>query len=107
MTEMEHTRKVQFQAPAKPPRIEFDPSVMGWYVRFKTAKVARTVSEDAPGCVYAIDLDARGGVIGFELVGVKEFSLKLLKDHPSIDFSRTDFDRATFVPASKPHLVER
>jgi len=109
---MEHTRKVQFKAlafkaPATPPRIEFDLSVMGWYVRFKSAKVAKTISEDVPGHVYAIDLDAQGELIGFELLGVREFSIELLLNIPSIDFSRTDLQRAKFVPAAaRKDLVE-
>ncbi len=104
---MQHTRKIRIiRAPATPPRIEFDPAVMGWYVRFKSAKVAKTISEDASGYVYAIDLDSQGELIGFELLGVREFSIEMLLSIPLVDFSRTDFGRAKFVPAVREDLVE-
>jgi len=86
-------------------RIEFDQEVMAWYIRFKTGKVARTISEDAPGYVYAIDLDAAGAVIGFEILGVREFSIDMLLKNPTIDFSQTDFRRTKFVPAARKNLV--
>jgi uncharacterized protein YuzE len=103
---MEQTRKVQFRAPTRAVRIEFDPEVMAWYVRFRTAKVATTISEDAPGYVYAIDLDAAGVVIGFEILGVREFSIDMLLKNPTIDFSQTDFRRAKFVPATRKDSVQ-
>jgi len=88
------------------PRIEFDLEVMAWYIRFKTGKVAKTISEEALGYVYAIDLDAAGAVIGFELLGVRNFSLGMLLKNPTIDFSRTDLMRAEIVPASRKELVQ-
>ena len=99
-------KRVLIQAPAKPPRIEFDASVMGWYVRFTRAKVARTISEKQSGFVYAIDLDASGDIIGFELLGVKEFSIARLIKNPAVDFSRTDFTRARWAPVAEPEGVE-
>src|SRR5438105_4812080 len=70
---------------------------MAWYVRFKNAKVARTVSEDAPGYIYAMDFDSHGDMIGFELLGPRQFSFEMLLKLPEVDFSGTDFSRATFV----------
>jgi uncharacterized protein YuzE len=40
--------------------------------------------------MYAIDLDAAGVVIGFEILGVREFSIDMLLKNPTIDFSQTD-----------------
>ena len=87
-------------------RIEFDPEVLAWYIRFKSGKVAKAISEDAPGYVYAIDLDAAGAVIGFEILGVREFSIDMLLKNAAIDFSQTDFRRAKWVPASRKDLVQ-
>jgi uncharacterized protein YuzE len=53
----------------KPETIEFDPSIDAWYVRFRTAKLAKTISEDKPGPVVAVDMDARNRVIGIEIIG--------------------------------------
>lgn len=101
-----HTRKIVVRAPAKPPRVEFDSSVMAWYLRFSNAKVAKTISEESTGYVYAIDLDARGELIGFELLGVREFSFDLILDNPHVGFSRMEYKRAKFVPAASRQLVE-
>jgi hypothetical protein len=49
---MEIVKKNRFIGPrstGRPPTIEFDPTIDAWYMRFRTAKVARTVSEDKPG----------------------------------------------------------
>ena len=103
---MGHTEHVEFKTPPGPPRIEFDQSVMGWYIRFSSAKVAKTISKDGEGYVYAIDLDNQGNVIGFELLGVKEFSINMLQEIRAVDFSRTDFRGAKFAPATRLDLVE-
>jgi uncharacterized protein YuzE len=98
---MEHRNTVQFRAPLdRPPTIEFDSSAMAWYIRFRSAKVAKTISEDTPGCVYAIDLDADNRVIGFELLGVRHFSISAVRRITAIDTSKVDFERARFMPAA-------
>jgi hypothetical protein len=91
--------KVRIAAPSKPPRIEFDSSVNAWYIRFRNTKVVKTISEERPGSVRAVDLDASNQVVGLELIGAKEFSIKRLKDQSPIDRGKVDFDRAVFVPA--------
>lgn len=102
----QHRRHVQFQAPAVPPTIELDPEVMSWYVRFSSAKIAKTISEDdAEGVVCVIDLDDRNQVIGFELLGVRELSITMLLKNPFIDLSKTDLQRATFSAVPRGHLV--
>jgi hypothetical protein len=101
---MEHVSKIQFDAPAgRAPTIEFDLSVPAWYIRFRNAKVAKTISEEKPGVIAAIDLDAKNQVIGLELIGVRQFSIQWLRKFSQrfepIDFSNVDFERAVFVPA--------
>lgn len=104
---MQHTKRVQFTAPVnRPPTIEFDQSVMAWYIRFRNAKVSKTVSEDAPGCVYAVDLDERGQVIGFELLGIPQFTIEMVRKFALVDTSHVDFDRAKFMPANSREPVE-
>ena len=100
---MDHMNKIQFEGPPstrKPPTIEFDSSIDAWYVRFRKGKVAKTISEDKPGPIAAIDLDANNQVIGLELIGVKEFSIKWLRKVSPVDVSRIDFDGARFIPAA-------
>jgi uncharacterized protein YuzE len=59
-----------------PTVIEIDPSCHSVYVRFRTTKVHRTVSDSKRGPVMAIDLDEKGQVVGIELVGVANPSHK-------------------------------
>lgn len=73
---------------ANPPVVEIDSRIRAAYIRFKRAKVARTVSPETSGPIAAIDLDRNENVIGVELIGVREFSLSvLLKKMP---FLRAD-----------------
>ncbi|MEY2429233.1 MAG: hypothetical protein QOJ40_2118 [Verrucomicrobiota bacterium] len=92
---------VRFEAPTNPPKIEFDLSVGAWYIRFRNTKVARTISEERPGVITAIDLDSHGRVIGVELIGVKEFTIQKLRTISPVDTSKIDFDKAKFVPAAR------
>jgi len=103
---VQHARTVRFKAPANAPTIELDPVEMVWYIRFSRAKVVKTISEEAPGSLYAIDLDANNQVIGFELLGVKEFSLSSLRKLPFVDTSKVDIEGAKFVPAACRDKVE-
>jgi len=85
---------------AAPKVIEIDPSCRSVYIRFKVAKVHRTVSEAKPGPVIAFDLDARGRVIGIELIGVASFSIKAIRHQLPERFENLDLEQAEFVPTS-------
>ncbi len=95
-----HDRHLEFEVPTNPPRIEFDQKVRGWYLRFRKTKVAKTISEERPGVVWAIDLDSNNRVVGLELIGVEEFTIEKLRTISPIDTSKIDFDRAVFIPAA-------
>jgi hypothetical protein len=88
-----------------PPSIEVDNSIRGVYVRFKRAKVAKTIPQPADHCRINIDLDSKGEVTGIEAVGVSEFSLHALLKMASVkapedmDFSRARYSSADCVPA--------
>jgi uncharacterized protein YuzE len=98
-----HREVITIQS-STPPVIELDPSVSAWYIRFSRAKVVKTLSEDKPGPVVTIDLDARGKVVGVEIIGVREFSLKMLIKLARIEAPNVDFQRARFVSAGTPAL---
>ena len=104
---MEHVNKIQFSARGanKPPTIEFDHTVRGWYIRFANAKVAKTISEEKPGVIAAIDLDTNNQVVGLELIGVEDFSITWLKKFSQkfepVDFSKVPFERSVFVSAAE------
>jgi uncharacterized protein YuzE len=87
--------------PAVPQTVEIDPSCHSVYIRFKSARVHKTVSNNKPGgSVIAVDLDSNGAVIGVELVGVREFSIATIRRHLPDRMKGMDFDRARFMPAA-------
>ena len=87
-----------------PPTVEVDSQARAVYVRFKRAKVKKTIPQKAELSHIAIDLDAKGEVIGIEAVGITNFTLHaLLKmasvKAPNLDFSRTKYRPSECVPA--------
>jgi len=70
------------------------------------ARIVKTVSEEKPGVVFAIDLDSKNEIVGLELIGVREFSIGLLRKIAPIDTSKIDFEKARLVHAAKRDQVE-
>jgi hypothetical protein len=88
-----------------PPTIEIDGASRSAYIRFSNSKIAKTISEDKPGPVITIDLDAQNNTVGVELIGVAEFSIQCLtKLLPPIK-RQIDWERARFVPTGAPESV--
>ena len=83
---------------SQPPVVEVDPEAGAVYVRFKRARVARTVSRPARTMHLAVDLDAQGEVIGIEAVGVDEFRLSRLLRMADVEAPRVDLAEARFRP---------
>jgi uncharacterized protein YuzE len=86
-----------------PPTIEVDSQAAAVYVRFKKTNVARTVPKVCTHMHIAIDLDAKGEVVGIEAVGITQFSINLILEKASVKAPQVDFSRARYVPAE---LVE-
>lgn len=92
---------------SNPPTVEIDSCAHSAYIRFiKNGKIAKTVSNEKPGAVIAIDLDISGNVIGVELVGVREFNVTVLMTIAQIQAPRIDFARTRYVPARHSVLQE-
>jgi uncharacterized protein YuzE len=93
-----------FVESTEPPVVEIDSTIRAAYIRFKRAKVARTVSPETTGAIVAIDLDRNENVVGVELIGVREFSLVvLLRQLPFLSV-KAPLNRARYVPtrAARP-----
>jgi hypothetical protein len=106
---MKHLDRITVKNQSPPPVIEIDPVSKSAYVRFKTGvKVARTQSVAGRGRQFtsAIDFDDKNEVVGVELVGVREFSIRGITRLLPKESPRTDFNRARFVPAHCADLVE-
>jgi uncharacterized protein YuzE len=86
-----------------PPVVEIDSQSHAAYVRFKTTKVVRTQPVEKAGAPVTIDFDARGEVVGIELIGVVEFSVKwLLRQAPVTMVHPEVLENPRYVPANVP-----
>lgn len=57
------------------PVVELDPATHAVYIRFSSGKVAKTIDDSIGRAIVTIDVDAKGSVIGVELIGIKKFSI--------------------------------
>jgi uncharacterized protein YuzE len=87
-----------------PPTVEIDTEAAAAYVRFSRAKVARTLRHGAKWPIVTIDVDARGQVVGLELVGVKKFNLSYLLEQASVKATPDASARVNYVSA-EAHLA--
>lgn len=72
-------RKITFSVNlTQPPRIKVDRGAGAAYVRFREGKVAKTVVLDQKDVLVTLDLDADGGILGMELVGVEAFDIETI-----------------------------
>ena len=89
---------------SQPLTVEVDTEAQAFYVRFKRAKVARTVPRETRGMHLAIDLDANDEVIGIESVGCGQMTIaKILQQAsvqaPNINFAKSRIVATELVPA--------
>ena len=91
--------KIHVQS-STPPVVEFDQSVTVWYVRFNNGKIARTLHPEKQGAMVNIDVDSQDRVIGIELLGIREFSIRAFFRLTGLPRRTVDFTRARFIPAS-------
>ena|SRR5579872_7191016 len=80
------------------PTIEIDHAAHSVYVRFKRAKVHKTLSDNRPHEILAIDVDSNGEIIGIELVGITDLTINQIRGRLPEKLRDIDFDRARWVP---------
>lgn len=83
---------------SRPPSVEFDPEAMAVYVRYKAGKVARTVERPSSMMHLAIDLNAKGEVLGIEGIGMTELVIEQLLQAARVETPHVDYSAARFVP---------
>ncbi len=59
----------------KAPIITIDPFTQAFYIRFSSNKVAKTIDDTDANAIVNIDVDAKGDVVGVELIGVAGVSI--------------------------------
>jgi uncharacterized protein YuzE len=87
-----------------PPTVEIDTEASAAHVRFKRARIARTLRHGAKWPIITIDVDACGQVVGLEFVGVKKFNLGYLLKQAALKAPSGAIDRANYVSA-EAHLT--
>ena len=85
---------------SRPPVVEFDAEAMAVYVRFRSGKVARTVERESHSMHLAIDLDARGEVLGIEGIGMTELVIEHLLQAARVETPHIDYSAARFMPTA-------
>ena len=89
----------------KAPIITIDPFTRAIYVRFSSNKVAKTIDDSDGGAIVNIDIDAKGDVVGVELVGVGKVSIakmgrilsKRISNLPDLSKAEIESDAALSV----------
>ena len=82
-----------------PPSVEVDTEAAAVYVRFKRAKVARTIARPAANMHLAVDIDKNGEVIGVEAVGIREVQIGRILKMAAVSAPNVDFAEARYIPA--------
>ena len=89
----------------KAPIITIDPFTRAVYVRFSAKKVAKTINDCDGGVIVNFDVDARGDVVGVELIGVEKVSIakmgkilsKRISNLPDLSKAEIDAEAALSV----------
>ncbi len=68
----------------EPPIVEIDTEATAAYIRLRDTKVARTEPYESEKGLVMLDFDAKDNVIGIEVIGQQEFSIReLIKQVPA------------------------
>jgi uncharacterized protein YuzE len=98
----------QFTGPVVPitesPVVEIDTEAMAEYIRLRESAVARTEPFASERALIMLDPDAEDNVIGIEVVGQQEFSIRELIKLIPVQTTESVLDRTRYVSA-KPQAA--
>ena len=83
----------------EPPVVEIDTEATAAYIRLREAKVVRTEPFGSESGFVMLDFDAEGNVVGIEVVGQQEFSIRELIKLVPVQTTETILDRTRYVTA--------
>ena len=83
----------------EPPIVEIDTEATAAYIRLREVKVARTEPFGSASGFVMLDFDAEGNVVGIEVVGQQEFSIRELIKLVPVQTTETILDRTRYVTA--------
>ena len=82
-----------------PPVVEIDTEATAAYIRLREAKIARTEPFASERGLVMLDFDAAGVVVGIEVVGQQEFSIRELIRLLPVQTTEAVLDRTRYVSA--------
>jgi len=83
----------------EPPVVEIDTEATAAYIRLRQGKVARTEPYESRKGLVMLDLDANNDVIGIEVVGQQEFSIRELIKEVPVETSDAVLNQTRYVSA--------
>lgn len=81
----------------EPPVVEIDTEATAAYIRLREGKVARTEPYESKKGLVVLDFDAKDNVIGIEVVGRQEFSIRELIKQIPVQASDAVLNRTRYV----------
>ena len=84
---------------SRPPVVEIDSGAQAVYVRFKQARVARTIDRGSASIHIAIDLDSNNEVIGIEMIGMSQFNIEFVVKKARVTVSAQALAKVRYIPA--------
>lgn len=82
------------------PTIEVDPEADAIYIRFSSARVARTLEVPSKNMHIAVDLGSKDQVVGIEAIGASGVAFEKIARSAKVDATSVDFGRARIaIPA--------
>ena len=83
----------------QPPIVEIDTEATAAYIRLRDSKVARTEPYKSEKSLVMLDFDADDNVIGIEVVGQQEFSIRELIKQVPVEASDAVLNQTRYIAA--------
>ncbi|HEV2805783.1 MAG TPA: DUF2283 domain-containing protein [Chthoniobacterales bacterium] len=83
----------------EPPVVEIDTEATAAYIRLRASPVTHTEPFGSENGFVMLDFDANGNVVGIEVVGQQEFSIRELIKHVPIQANDRVLDQTRYVAA--------
>ena len=84
---------------SEPPVVEIDTEATAAYIRLRDTAVAHTETWESQKGLVTLDFDAEGNVVGIEVVGQQEFSIRELIKQAPVEASETILNQTRYVAA--------
>ena len=84
---------------SEPPVVEIDTEATAAYIRLRGTAVTRTEPFGSQRGFVMIDFDAEGNVVGIEVVGQQEFSIRELIKQMPVEASEAVLNQTRYVAA--------